>query len=574
MRRAVASGLVAVVVLTSVAVGDAGSAPRAFRLLGHWGEPTLPIPNIDADSDARGMSSSSGSSWNTAVAPGGKFALLHVDSSSVGNDLLLLALPEARIVHVLPSPQVRIEAQSFALSADGRWGLFSGNANDALVWDIGRARETGRLTGLHTARVSATAIAPDGRAAITGDERGGVALWSMPDRKLRHRFSVEYDANAVAFSPDGRRGIAVGRHVVMFDVATGKELLTMYGHGPFDCVAFTPDGKRVVLASAYNHVMTVSDTATGRLLQLRKQDPVPREMAMAPDGRSVLGEGGFALGRWMLDDLAKVDKLGDYGGVGTGIGVAAGGRVFFTTDEDGELKWWDTATGNRRVSRHERALTALAWTPDGGTLIAGASDGTLSFWSASGKRLRESTRHAHAVSDIAIPPDGKNAVSVAGDGMNVAASARTRTPDWRRRRSRAGVGGVFGRREAHGRRGRGRLVGLRDGRAPRLTVGEVLRGRLARRLRRCARRRQGVARRRRRRRQRRRVVARRPDDVQARVVDRRRVGGRAGRVAGRQDGAGRPWQRRDTAAWPGRWRLASLVSTRPARAQRARAPQG
>ena len=126
--------------LASVAVGDAGSAPRAFRLVGHWGEPTQPIRNIDADSDARGMGSSPGSIWNTAVAPGGKFALLHVDSSSAGRDLLLLALPEARIVRVLPAPQVRIEAQSFALSADGRWGLFSGDANDALVWTSG-ARE-------------------------------------------------------------------------------------------------------------------------------------------------------------------------------------------------------------------------------------------------------------------------------------------------------------------------------------------------------------------------------------------------------------------------------------------------
>ena len=137
--------------------------------------------------------------------------------------MLLLALPEGADRPRLPAPQVAIEAQCSRSSADGRWGLFAGRRTTTPSSGTpGAPRETGRLGGAHTAASSATAIAPDGRAAITGDERGGVALWSMPDRKLRHRFSVEYDANAVAFSPDGRRGIAAGRHVVISTSRRGR----------------------------------------------------------------------------------------------------------------------------------------------------------------------------------------------------------------------------------------------------------------------------------------------------------------------------------------------------------------
>lgn len=412
-----ASGLVVAAVFAAAAPRAAGSAPRPLRLTGHWGQPTPIVLDVAGDPDVKGDRAVELGRriWHTAVAPGGKFALLHVDSEAWNNGLMVLAVPEGRIVRALPGPEVRMDAQSFALSADGRWGLFAGQQKDAIVWDTERGLEKGRLTGPHTERVTSTAIAPNGRWALTGDEKGGVALWSMPDRKLRHRFSVEDGARTAAFSPDSRRGIVVGRQVVMFDVATGKEVPAPRGYGPFDRVVFTPDGKRVVLASAHNNVMTVSDAHTGQQLQMRREHPVPAEMTMAVDGRSVVGQARFTINRWNLDDLSKVDELGRDDDKATGTGMAAGGRLFFTTNEDGQLKLWDATTGKRIPSRHRRAVTALTWTPDGNMLLAGASDGTLTFWSAAGKRLRDSTRHDHSIYEVAVTPSGTMAVSTAGD---------------------------------------------------------------------------------------------------------------------------------------------------------------
>jgi WD40 repeat protein len=415
-----AFGIAGIVLTAGCGAHWAASGSGPLRLVDHWGTPTPILSIVGEDPKAKGHSrvARGPSIYNSAIAPGGRFALLHTDAEPWINGLLVVALPEGRIERALAAPRIGLlDRQAFALAPDGRWALFGGENNDVIVWDTERARELARLEGPHTAAVEAMAIGPDGRVAMSVDKNGVIAVWSMPEAKLRHRFNVGDWASAIAFSPDGRRGVVVGKPTAVFDVATGNVIVTLdEGEPRGERVAFTPDGTRVVVASGYNETMFVSDARTGRLLQQRTKYPIPYRIAIAPDGRSVLGEAKFGLHRWDLDDLSRVQDLGGLDGAPTGIGIAAGGQVFFTSTEEGSLRLWDVATGRRRVSAHARAITALAWTPDGATLAAGASDGTFTVWSSSGQRLRESTRHASRIDSIVISPDGKLAASVAGDG--------------------------------------------------------------------------------------------------------------------------------------------------------------
>jgi WD40 repeat protein len=392
-------------------------APR-LRLVAHLGQrsPVMRVVGGSSDPNSDDHVSIGGRIWTTAVAPGGRFALLHTEAEPWINGLMVLALPEGRILRAVEAPPISLEAQAYALAPDGRWGLFAGEHDDALVWDTERGRRIARLARAHAEPISTVAIAPDGRGAVTASEDGTVVLWDVPARAVRHRFKIEEGKLAAAtFSPDGRRVLVAGRDVWVWERNSGRLSLTLHGHGPFNRVAFTPDGGRIVCASSYDHVMTVSDARTGRLLQLREKDPLPVEMAMAADGRSVLGQDGGTIYRWPLADLAAVEELAFYNGVPSGIGVAAGGRLVFTTDEEGDLKLWDARTGKRQPSP-QRAITALAWTPDGRHLVAGASDGTLSVWTAAGKRLLESALHGDAIVGVAVATSGRLAGSASTYG--------------------------------------------------------------------------------------------------------------------------------------------------------------
>ncbi len=72
----------------------------------------------------------------------------------------------------------------------------------------------------------------------------------------------------MAFSPDGQRIVtgSADQTAKVWDAASGKELLTLKGHGAqVRSVAFSPDGQRIVTGSR-DQTAKVWDAASGKEL--------------------------------------------------------------------------------------------------------------------------------------------------------------------------------------------------------------------------------------------------------------------------------------------------------------------
>src|SRR5262249_46249507 len=118
------------------------------------------------------------------------------------------------------------------------------------------------------------------------------ALWGVRTGKRRRRVTgLEKTTSCVAFSPDGRR-LVVGNLqrlcVQLFDAATGKELRRFRSWPSVRQVVFAPDGKSL-LAGRTLGTVSVWDVETGK----------PRPAAADPDN------GAFAL-RFTRDGLLVV----------------------------------------------------------------------------------------------------------------------------------------------------------------------------------------------------------------------------------------------------------------------------
>jgi WD40 repeat protein len=146
-----------------------------------------------------------------------------------------------------------------ALSGDGKT-LVCGEKQVG-VYEFATGKEIAVLKSPEA--IYRVAVSRDGKLAAAAHRNGKVTVWDVPKRKALHTFEMKGGAGVaeLAFSPDGKRLAAAGTY------ATGSEAKTwLYdlerlrveaslgysrsGLGSFSPygVAFTPDGKRVVMA--------------------------------------------------------------------------------------------------------------------------------------------------------------------------------------------------------------------------------------------------------------------------------------------------------------------------------------
>jgi len=161
-------------------------------------------------------------------------------------------------------------------------------------------------------------------------------------------------------------------------------------------LGFAPGGKELASGGFDGHVR-LWDLASGRQVD----DLVARPLERGPGHRgagiapAVYGI-AYAPGRGMLSMVAA------------GCG-------------DGTVRLWDAYDGRQRaVLDHSvgsaRAVSSVAFAPDGKALASTSRDGTLRVWGvASGRALLTVDAHQGVLWDLAISPDGRRLATAGGD---------------------------------------------------------------------------------------------------------------------------------------------------------------
>jgi serine/threonine protein kinase/WD40 repeat protein len=239
----------------------------------------------------------------------------------------------------------------------------------------------------------ASACTPDGlrlaRATLGEGDKASleVRIWDEKGGPFRVPIKADVRPSKVGgllFNKDGTRLVA--QYVVpapqatdwrsglkVWDVESGKELLTADGNDPFTgLLAVSPDGTRV----AWNFAggVRVLDTASGRVV-LDVKEAIVNAASFNADGSRIAWGTATSVRVWDVAAARQILAIPDAGGpVGLLVFSPDGTRLAGAVGPvyvHGEVKIWDAATGSAEQTLiGYQSVQDLAFSPDGARLAA------------------------------------------------------------------------------------------------------------------------------------------------------------------------------------------------------------
>jgi WD40 repeat protein len=287
-----------------------------------------------------------------------------------------LPLKAPSIPEIQPDVAVVSPVTSAKFSPDGKLLALGGYRQVRLI-DPASGNVIATLSG-HANYVRSLAFSPDGKllAAAGGSPQleGEIKIWDLQSRQVLKTLTGHKDCiYSIAWSPDGKL-IASGSYdkmVKLWDVAAGREVNNLQDHiDAVFAVAFSPDGRRLASASQ-DRTVKIWNVATGKRL-------------------------------YTLSDA--LDGL-------TGIAFSPSGDQVAAAGYDKTIYVWQLAADDGHLVQSliadEDSLLALAWSPDGKTIVTASADGSIRFRDPKLDLVGVIDNQPDWVEALDISPDGK-----------------------------------------------------------------------------------------------------------------------------------------------------------------------
>ena len=228
------------------------------------------------------------------------------------------------------------------------------------------------------------------------------------------------------FSPDGKRIVTASadKTALVWDAVTGNLLIVLDDHKDQVAYAeFSPDGEKIVTAS-YDNMLRVWAAESGEhLFTLKGHKDSIFTAHFSPNGRQIVSASADGTAR--LWDAATRRLIADLSGHDAKVNSAQfspDGKKIVTASVNGTVAIWDTKTGMGKYlggnsqDQHQRSVTSAQFSRDNKFIVTGSEDRTIKIWDVSnGKLLKTLQKHSDKINSAQFSPDGSKVVTASRD---------------------------------------------------------------------------------------------------------------------------------------------------------------
>lgn len=295
---------------------------------------------------------------------------------------------------------------ALAFAPDGATIASGGRDCTVRLWDVATGKQLHLLQG-HEGQINGVAFSPDGKTLASCGEDSWVRIWDVatgkplhvwtrPDKDHRPFYQLAFldDGKTLAVSSDNLAVLfwdvpsrTLTRRLIGYDGFGGgsfnplsfsrdrNTMASCAGAGPGAKRPLQADGQPQVPGPVFSYWIEVSETATGKTLQKigRLQGPAP--LALAPDGKTLLGfDHEYRPTLWKVAS-GKVEKQWPKGPAGP-VQFSPDGEHFLI----GNHLFWQIAK-KAPVELPIRDVQAVAFSPDGLRFVTSSIDrSTFLLW--------------------------------------------------------------------------------------------------------------------------------------------------------------------------------------------------
>ncbi len=400
----------------------------------HW----VVLADLETGETTQPQARARGSRGNVALGPNGETLTVASDGNARLWDVRSwqpLGLPLPRLSDVTSAAFVASE--SLILTVDGR-------PDEVRLWRVGPA-----AAGLHhikgiTNSAVAVVFSPDTKTVLLCDGSDWI-LYERSTGKARRLCCGTSRDQSWAFSCDGQRLVRWRPHeegrVEVWDVAASTLVHTLAVDGKIGEAAFMPDPNLLVIQREYE-AQRLNQDQPSNLAEVQVWDAATGKpvgpsfgsvyIVVSPDGPKVLSPvAQHPRSAGQVWDLATRKTLGPplvLWGYVTAVAFSPDGSTVLAVSSDNSVRCWDASTGEPggRILEHQGRVDKAVFSPDGRLVltVSPPSDGDVravneaQLWDIhSGSPVGPPLRPKGDILDVAFTPDGKAVLAATVDNV-------------------------------------------------------------------------------------------------------------------------------------------------------------